>query len=125
MKNNKEYLSKSDMGLWEALTQSASIIAPVQTQEQNVAEYSAIAPAIETNQSKYFIIGGSFKSEENANKYIQQLSTQGYSGKDLGVFNGLHRVAMKGFPSMDEAQKELNVLLYKNPQSGVWIHVNH
>ena len=122
MKNNKEYLSKSDMGLWEALTQSAS--AQVQAPEQNVATYTAKMIAAEAPQYKYFIIGGSFKSDENANKYLGQLKEQGYTGKDLGIFNGLHRIAMKGFATMDEAQKELNSMLYKNPHSGVWIHVN-
>jgi len=122
MKNNKEYLSKSDLGLWEALTPSTA--APVQAPGQNVAEYTANTTVSEAAHYKYFIIGGSFKSDENANKYLGQLKEQGYTGKDLGIFNGLHRIAMKGFATMDEAQKELNSMLYKNPQSGVWIHVN-
>ena len=123
MKNNKEYLSKSDMGLWEAITQSTPV-ATVQTQEQNVAEFNVEATPASVEEFKYYIIGGSFKSEENANKYLQQLSEQGYSGKNLGVFKGLHRVAMKGFTSIAEAQKELNTILYQSPQSGVWIHTN-
>ena len=123
MKHNKEYLSKSDMGMWETMIQSTPA-APVPTQEQNLTEITATVATTKTEQFNYFIIGGSFKSEENANKYLQQLSSQGYSGKDLGIFNGLHRVAMKGFATMEEAQKELNSLLAKNPGSGVWIHVN-
>ena len=123
MKNNKEYLSKSDMGMWEALTQSAPV-APTQTQDQKIAEFTANTATPATEQFKYFIIGGSFKSDENAVKFIRQLSEQGYSGKDLGIYNGLHRIAMEGFSTMAEAQKELNSLLYKAPQSGVWIHVN-
>ena len=77
-----------------------------------------------TTDFKYYIIGGSFKSEENASKYVWQLNEQGYTGKDLGVFKGLHRVAMKGFLTMEEAQRELNLLLQQSPQSGIWIHVN-
>ena len=123
MKNNKEYLSKSDMGMWEALTQSAPV-DPAQTPEQNNADFKTVVTPSETEQFRYFIIGGSFKSEENANKYIQQLDEQGYTGKDLGIFKGLHRIAMKGFSSMEDAQKELNAMLGKNPQSGVWIHVS-
>lgn len=124
MKKNNEYLSKSDMGLWETLIQSTPT-APVQTQEQNLTEKSVNVTTVpETEQLKYFIIGGSFKSEENADKYIQQLKEQGYNGQNLGVFKGLNRVAIKGFSTMDEAQKELNSLLTKNPASGVWIHVN-
>jgi len=123
VKNNKVYLSKSDMGMWEALAQSTPA-APAQTQEQNVAEFTANTAAPATIDFRYFIIGGSFKSDENAKKYLQQLSEQGYSGKDLGIFNGLHRIAMKGFPTMNEAQKELNSMRNQNPQSGVWIHVS-
>lgn len=124
MKKNNEYLSKSDMGLWETLIQSTPT-APIQTQEQNLTEKSINVTTVpETEQLKYFIIGGSFKSEENADKYIQQLKEQGYNGQNLGVFKGLNRVAIKGFSTMDEAQKELNSLLTKNPASGVWIHVN-
>lgn len=122
MKNNKEYLSKSDMGLWEAITQSAPV-AVIVPQEQSTAELNVTATTA-TTDFKYYIIGGSFKSEENASKYLHQLNEQGYVGKDLGIFKGLHRVAMKGFPTMEEAQRELNLLLQQSPQSGVWIHVN-
>jgi len=123
MKNNKEYLSKSDLGLWEAITSSAPVItAPVL--EQNQVEITASIPAPSTENFRYFIIGGSFRSEENATKYLNQLNEQGYSGKDLGVFNGLHRIAMKGFPTIEDAQKELNRMLVQNPQSGVWIHIS-
>jgi len=123
MKHNNEYLSKSDMGMWETLMQSTPA-APIQTPELNLTENAVTEVASETEQLKYFIIGGSFKSEENANKYILQLKEQGYSGQNLGVFKGLNRVAMKGFSNMGDAQKELNSLLTKNPGSGVWIHVN-
>lgn len=122
MKNHKEYLSKSDMGLWEAITQSAPA-ATVSTEQIPTIQVTAdIAPS--NDQLKYFIVGGSFKSEENANKYLLQLKEQGYEGKNLGIFKGLHRVAMKGFPTMEEAQKELNHIRFQNPQSGVWIHVS-
>jgi len=124
MKHNNEYLSKSDMGMWETLIQSSASAAPIQTPELNLTESKAVIATTETEQFNYFIIGGSFKSEENANKYIQQLKGQGYDGRNLGVFNGLNRVAMKGFATMGEAQKELNSLLSKNPGSGVWIHIN-
>jgi len=123
IKHNNEYLSKSDMGMWETLMQSTPV-APLQTPELTLTENKVAEVASETEQLKYFIIGGSFKSEENANKYIRQLKEQGYDGQNLGIFNGLNRVAMKGFPTIAEAQKELNSLLSKNPESGVWIHVN-
>lgn len=122
MKHNKEYLAKSDMGLWETLIQNTpSVEATAEVQPTA----SVPAAKMETKQAdlKYFIIGGSFKSEENANKYINQLKDKGFTGRNLGVFNGLNRVAMIGFATMEEAQKELNTMLAQNPSSGVWIHI--
>lgn len=124
MKNNKEYLSKSDMGLWETMIESAPASPSPLQESQAVAQFDASTTTPATEEFKYFIIGGSFKNEENANKYIEQLSAKGYTGKNLGIFKGLHRVAMKGFSTMEEAQKELNSILYQNPQSGVWISAN-
>lgn len=123
IKNNKVFLSKSDMGMWETFIQSAPTVA-VQASESATAEYTANVTAPEIVQFNYYIIGGSFKSEENAVKYLQQLKEQGYDGQNLGVFHGLHRIAMKGFVTIEDAQKELNTLLYQNPQSGVWICAN-
>ena len=114
MKHNNEYLSKSDMGMWETLIENTPA-APIETPELNLSETTVNVAATETEQLKYFIIGGSFKSEENE---------QGYNGQNLGVFKGLNRIAMKGFANMGDAQKELNSLLTKNPGSGVWIHAN-
>ena len=123
LKNNKEYLSKSDMGMWETLLQSTPSVS-VQAAEPATAEYTANIAISETKPFRYFIIGGSFKSEENANKYIQQIKEKGFSAQNLGIFQGLHRIAIEGFSSIDEAQKELNLLLYQNPKSGVWIAEN-
>lgn len=122
MKHNKEYFSKSDMGLWEAITQTAPVPS-AQPKEEIVQETPAPVITEQSQELKYFIIGGSFKNEENANKYIEQLKAKGYTGKNLGVFKGLNRVAMIGFATMEEAQKELNSMLTQNPSSGVWIHV--
>jgi len=123
MKNNKEYLAKSDMGFWSAISQSNQSIS-LKTEAQTTADFETELEAPKSQEHKYYIIGGSFKSEDNVEKYLQQLNKQGYAAKNLGVFKGLNRVAMIGFETMEEAQKELNSLLYKNPQSGVWIHVN-
>lgn len=125
MKHNNEYFSKSDMGLWETISQTqATPSTPAPAQEQTTEEVPAIVATSQSQDFKYFIIGGSFKSDENANKYIEQLKAKGYTGRNLGVFKGLNRVAMMGFATMEEAQKELNAMLAQNPASGVWIHVS-
>ena len=123
IKNNKQYIAKSDLGMWETLLQSSpSVAAPAE--EATTAQYAAHLTASNTAKFPYYIIGGSFKSEENAHKYIDQLKVQGYTGKNLGIVKGWHRIAMKGFSTFEDAQKELNHLLYQNPQSGFWIAAN-
>lgn len=121
LKNNKEYLSKSDMGMWETLLEAAPSAGMNQAEDPTTAQYTANIAPVAPETFNYYIIGGSFKAEENANKYLEQLKRQGITGQNLGVYHGLHRIAIKGFQTIGEAQKELNVLLYKSPQSGVWI----
>lgn len=123
IKNNKQYLLKTDMGLWETLLQSTPS-ASVHAVEATTAEYAANLATVKTEEFPYYIIGGSFKSEDNAHKYMKQLKDQGFSGLNLGIIKGWHRIAIKGFSTFGEAQKELNHLLYQNPQSGVWIAAN-
>lgn len=123
LKNNKEYLSKSDIGMWETLLEAAPAAAPEVNQavDPATAQYTANVAAAPAEKYSYYIIGGSFKSEENANKYLSELKAKGITGQNLGVYHGLHRIAIKGFRSIIDAQKELNALLHQNPQSGVWI----
>jgi nucleoid DNA-binding protein len=121
LKNNKEYLSKSDMGMWETLLEAAPSAGLNQAVDPATAQYTANLATATPETFNYYIIGGSFKNEENANKYLAQLKGQGITGQNLGIYHGLHRIAIKGFQTIGEAQKELNVLLYKSPQSGVWI----
>jgi len=123
LKNNKEYLLKSDMGMLETILLSApSVSAPAL--DPTTAEYTANVATPAQEQFRYYIIGGSFKNEENANIYIGQIKLKGYTPQNLGIYGGLHRIAIKGFQSMEEAQTELNMLLHQYPQSGVWIAEN-
>lgn len=124
LKNNKEYLSKSDMGMLESLMQAAPAANISQSAEPATAQYTEQVNAEVAKPFTHYIIGGSFKSEENANKYLQQLQEKGITGMNLGVYHGLHRIAIKGFYSEQEAQKELNIILHQSPGSGAWIAEN-
>ncbi|MGE5426946.1 MAG: SPOR domain-containing protein [Methylococcaceae bacterium] len=126
LKNNKEYLSKSDMGMLESLMEAAPTSASIAAQATDpaTAQYTEQVNAEVAKPFTHYIIGGSFKSEENANNYLEQLKNKGITGMNLGVYHGLHRIAIKGFYSEKEAQKELNVILHQSPQSGAWIAEN-
>ena len=107
LKNNKEYLLKSDMGMWETLLQTTPVVSVESPEPATTDDVAATIPASDIKQYQYFIIGGSFKSQENADKYMQQLKDKGCEGINLGIFKGLHRIAIEGFSSMEDAQKRI------------------
>ncbi len=91
--------------------------------KRNLSE-KAVSPAAKEVNYKYYLIGGSFKSEENANKFMAILREKGFSPRNLGIYNGLYRIAQKGYDSFEQAQADLNAIKLENPGSGVWIHIN-
>jgi hypothetical protein len=72
---------------------------------------------IETNSSRYFIIGGAFKLIENAGKYVNQLKDKGYPASI--VFKnrrGLYVVGIKGFSDKETAKAQLaSIRSVENP----------
>jgi len=121
LKNNKEYLSKSDMGMWETLLQATPAAGTPAANDPATAQFTENVSTPVTPIYNYYIIGGSFKSEENANIYLANLKNRGIIGQNLGIYHGLHRIAIKGFQTIEEAQKELNIMAHQSPQSGLWI----
>lgn len=73
------------------------------------------------NQSKYFIIAGSFKNENNALRLVRTLIVQGYDAKvaDTNSY-GMYRVALMGFGNMAEAKNRL-VAVKRDYNSQAWI----
>lgn len=73
------------------------------------------------NQNKYFIIAGSFKSENNALNLVKSLKNQGYNAliADTNSY-GMYRVALMGFNGMTEAKNRL-VAVKRDYNSQAWI----
>ena len=44
-------------------------------------------------QNKYHVVAGSFSSEENATRFVEQLNQKGYSAQLLGKFGSLYQVS--------------------------------
>lgn len=120
MKNNKDILNHSDMNILSQLTE---IVAPAQEikTEPVIVEETAAIP--EVKQDRYFLIGGSFRSDENAGMFMLDLRKKGYEPQDLGIFNGLHRISIQSFSTFQEAKDQLELVKAENPTSGVWIHI--
>lgn len=70
--------------------------------------------------SKHFhIIAGSFGSETNANKLAGKLRNQGFSESSVTMNNGMYRVSVKGFSTLNEATTEAANIQSSVP--GAWV----
>lgn len=70
--------------------------------------------------SKHFhIIAGSFGSEANANKLAGKLRNQGFSESSVTMNNGMYRVSVKGFSTLNEATAEAANIQSSVP--GAWV----
>lgn len=85
--------------------------------ETVVAEESA-HPAV----GYHYLIGGSFRTLENAHKYMAQMATKGTDTLLLGWINNFFLVAISVTADEEEAVELKNQYLANNPQSGVWVY---
>lgn len=74
------------------------------------------------NESAFSLIGGAFKSKENAQRKVDQLRAQGYDAQFAGMRDDLHLVAYGHFNS----RKEAEVVKSKVQATGAkaWIRTN-
>ena len=71
------------------------------------------------DNGSYFIIGGCFSVENNAENLVSDLVAEGFAARILDQKNGLHRVTIGSFNSKDEAEKSLNN--FRNQGHSGWI----
>lgn len=121
IKNNKENLQKSDLSsITEMMTTHETVkkILPIARPVEVVQETSA-----EVKEDHYFIIGGSFRNENNAEKFVKQKSAEGYEARNIGFIKGLHYIALDSFETFSEAKSAQQKIRSESPGSGVWIYV--
>lgn len=71
------------------------------------------------NDMPFHIIGGGFSSRSNAEKLVNEMRQKGYPSSVLGVYNGLHYVSVKGFPTRQAALNEHSAV--RNEISSAWV----
>lgn len=76
------------------------------------------APPI-TAKNTYYIITGSFQSEENAGKQISQLQAAGFNPEIISADNGFYRVCAMECPDLATAIDKKDSIVLKFP--GAWI----
>lgn len=71
---------------------------------------------------KFHLVGGGFKSEENAVKYINRLKEKEIEGTLLGQKGKIYLVGIASFDTEQEAFNELNRRMRENPEWKLWIY---
>jgi cell division protein FtsN len=78
-------------------------------------------PEVNISDNKFFLIGGAFRSEENAEKFSEALKGEGFT--DAHILNKpaqLKMVCYSGFATLEAAQAERSRL--KSMQKDAWIY---
>ncbi len=84
-------------------------------------------PIIEKPDNKYFLIAGSFSSENNANNFKNELIEQGFDSeviiRNTGKNQEFYKVSYKGFSDKEIALKELAFEKKQPNNEDVWLLV--
>jgi nucleoid DNA-binding protein len=122
VKNYKSYLQESNLGsITEMISSGPAVAGPAVVAAKESRTTEEVQQPLENYT--YFIIGGSFKSDENAVNFFGRLKEDGYAPVDLGMIKGLHYIAVEGFSAFKEAQDAHREYLSKLPDSGAWIYI--
>jgi nucleoid DNA-binding protein len=117
--NNKSAIEnkKSDAGLpvVQPSTETSERM-PVKTEESVVRQTE---PAATQPAEMFYIITGSFQSEDNANTLLKKLSDEGYSPELMKGPNGFYRVSAMKCSNLTEANLKKDSIGRK--YSGTWV----
>ena len=75
-----------------------------------------------STDSNYYLVGGGFKNEENAEKFIVELKEKGIDGIMLGKKGNLFLVGIASFETEKEAYNDLNRRTRENPGWELWVY---
>ena len=94
----------------------------------SITDNEAVKTEITANtistDTKYYLIGGGFKKEENAEKFIVRLKEKEIDGIRLGKRGNLYLIGIKEFGTEQEALNSLNEHLKKYPDWNIWVFKN-
>ena len=77
---------------------------------------------LEPDPSKYYLVAGSFKEKENADKFFSRLEREGLSPFHLGKQGNFYIVGLGEYNTEQEAFDAQDDFLAEHPESGVWIY---
>ena len=96
---------------------------PVLSQDSSFTEELETTPVetVVSNSPRFYLVGGSFKAEENAENYLIQLKEEGFEPFHLGKRGNFYIIAIGTFNSEKEALEAKRKFTENSPESGVWI----
>jgi hypothetical protein len=108
----KETLTEPEKGTEAVISKDTAAI---------IIAASAEAPSLKsvTSAAAYYIITGSFQSEENAGKQVSQLQSEGFNPEVIKAANGFYRVCAVACPDLETAISKKDSILDKFP--GAWV----
>ncbi len=110
-----------------------AIIPPkdsVQTDSIRVVENDSNLVAEETQPTteesdsqmeKYYLVGGSFSVEENAETYLQELQAKGFDAFHVGKKGRFFCVGIAVYDTFDDAEEARKEYMANNPGSELWV----
>ena len=69
----------------------------------------------------YYLVGGSFKDEENAMEYLQELKEKGFEPFYMGKRGNFYMVGVGKYTTEGQAVRAREVIWEKNPGAGLWV----
>jgi len=104
----------------EAVTEQVPETAVTVPEETTAAVGNTSTTRVTSQQYRYVVIIGSFKTESNAEVMAQNLRSKGFDAEVIGGPDGFSRVSAASFATLGEAEASLNNL--RPSYTGAWIH---
>jgi nucleoid DNA-binding protein len=115
-----------DSNAFKEADNAAEIILPADSLHPETEKTTEKTDNTDTGQihpmkATYYLIGGSFKSRENAEKYMEEARNKGHEPIYLGETGNFHLVALAAYSDENEAFSHQYRILKNDTNAGVWI----
>lgn len=77
---------------------------------------------INTETPKYYLVGGSFSVEENAETYLNELKAKGFDAFHVGKKGRFFIIGIATYDTFGQAEKAKKEYMTNNPGSEVWVY---
>jgi cell division septation protein DedD len=95
---------------------------PVEIKEQQKESNKIQTNTLLLANTKYYIVAGVFREEDNADKLVRELKLKGYNAEKFGKIGKMHAVSYAVFASKEEADNYLQKIK-GSADAGAWIKI--